>query len=117
MFIHRFIPCFSECVSYRELQFVQFPLNVTLCSVQRRDVQEHLVNSAVHLQKTEENSRKKRVCYEGLSACERSAESLTLRVHPAASTTLTQRRPVSAAPERLVGHFSFSISVFLSIVT
>ena len=48
------------------------------------------------------------VCYEGFYACERSAESKTLKVHPVASKTLTQKRPVYAAPERLVGDFSFS---------
>jgi len=56
------------------------------------------------------------VCYEA-SACKRSAESQTLKVHPVANKTLTQRRPVSAAPERLVGHFSFSIVCFLGSVT
>ena len=57
------------------------------------------------------------VCYEGFSACKRSAKSQTLKVHPVASTTLTQKRPVYAAPERLVGDFSFSIVFFPSIVT
>ena len=52
------------------------------------------------------------VCYEGFSACERSAESQTLKVHPVASKTLTQKRPVYAAPERLVGHFLFQFSIF-----
>ena len=47
------------------------------------------------------------------SACKRSAETQTLKVHPVASKTLTQKRPVYAAPERLVGHFSFSIVCFL----
>ena len=53
------------------------------------------------------------LCYEA-SACKRSAESQTLKVHPIASKTLTQKIP---APERLVGHFSFSIVYFLGIVT
>ena len=57
------------------------------------------------------------VCYVAFSACKRSAESQTLKVHPVASKTLTQKRPVYAAPERLVGHFSFSIVYFLGIVT
>ena len=48
------------------------------------------------------------VCYEAFSACKRSAESQTLKVHPVASKTLTQKIPVYAAPERFVGHFSFS---------
>ena len=48
------------------------------------------------------------VCYVGFSACKRSAKSQTLKVHPVASKTLTQKRPVYAAPERLVGDFSFS---------
>ena len=47
------------------------------------------------------------LCYEGFSACKLSAESQTLKVHPVASKALTQKRPVYAAPERLVGHFSF----------
>ena len=33
------------------------------------------------------------VCYEGLYACKRSAESKTLKVHPVGSKTLTQKRP------------------------
>ena len=49
------------------------------------------------------------VCYEGLYACKRSAESQTLKVHPVASKTLTQKIPVYAAPECLVGDFSVSI--------
>ena len=49
------------------------------------------------------------MCYEGFYACKRSAESQTLKAHPVASKTLTQKRPVYAAPERLVGDFSFSI--------
>ena len=49
------------------------------------------------------------VCYVACSACKRSAKSQTLIVHPVASKTLTQKRPVYAAPERLVGDFSFSI--------
>ena len=53
------------------------------------------------------------VCYEGLYACKRSAESQTLKVHPVESKTLTQKRPVYAAPERLVGDFYFSILFFL----
>ena len=53
------------------------------------------------------------VCYEGVYACKRSAESQTLKVHPVASKTLIQKRPVNAAPERLVGDFSFSIFFFL----
>ena len=57
------------------------------------------------------------VCYVALSACKRSAESQTLKVHPVASKTLTQKRPVYAAPERLVGDFSFSIVFFLGMVT
>ena len=57
------------------------------------------------------------VCYEGCSAWKPSAESQTLKVHPVASNTLTQRRPVYAAPERLLGDFCFSIVYFLSIVT
>ena len=36
-------------------------------------------------------------------------QSQTLKVHPVASKTLTQKIPVYAAPERLVGDFSFSI--------
>ena len=52
------------------------------------------------------------VCYEGFYACKRSAKSQTLKLHPVASKTLTQKRPVYAAPERLVGDLSFSI-VFL----
>ena len=56
------------------------------------------------------------LCYEA-SACKRSAESQTLKVHPVASKTLTQKIPLYAAPERLVGHFSFSIVYFLGIVT
>ena len=55
--------------------------------------------------------------YEGFSACKRCAESQTLKVHPVASKTLTQRRRVYAAPERLVGDFSFSIVCFLGSVT
>ena len=54
-----------------------------------------------------------KVCY----ACQRSAESKTLKVHPVASKTLTQKRPVYAAPKRLVGDFSFSIVYFLGTVT
>ena len=57
------------------------------------------------------------VCYECFYACKRSAESQTLKVHPVASETLTQKRPVYAAPERLVGDFSFSIVCFLGSVT
>ena len=57
------------------------------------------------------------VCYVACSACKRSVESQTLKVHPVASKTLTQKRPVYAAPERLVGDFSFSIVCFLGIVT
>ena len=57
------------------------------------------------------------MCYEGFSACKRSAESQTLRVHPVASKTLTQKRPVYyAAPERFVGDLSFSIVFFLGMV-
>ena len=48
------------------------------------------------------------LCY-GASACKRCAESQTLKVHPVVSKTLTQKRPVYAAPERLVGDLSFSI--------
>ena len=33
------------------------------------------------------------VCYEGFYACKRSAESQTLKVHPVASKTLTQKIP------------------------
>ena len=57
------------------------------------------------------------VCYVALYACKRSAESQTLKVHRVASKTLTQKRPVYAAPERLVGNFSFSIFFFLVMVT
>ena len=57
------------------------------------------------------------VCYVAFYACKRSAESQILKVHPVASKTLTQKRPVYAAPERLVGDFSFSIVYFLGIVT
>ena len=57
------------------------------------------------------------MCYEAFSACELSAKSQTLKVHPGASKTLTHKRPVYAAPERLVGHFSFSIVCFLGSVT
>ena len=57
------------------------------------------------------------VCYVAFSACKRSAESQTLKVHPVESKTLTQKIPVYAAPERLVGDLSFSIFFFLSIVT
>ena len=57
------------------------------------------------------------VCYVAFYACERSAESQTLKVHPVASKTQTQKRPVYAAPERLVGDFSFSIVCFLGTVT
>ena len=53
------------------------------------------------------------VCYVAFDACKRSAESQTLKVHPVASKTLTQKRPVYAAPECLVGNFSFSIVFFL----
>ena len=56
------------------------------------------------------------MCYEGFYACKRSAKSQTLKVHPVASKTLTQKRPVYAAPERLVGDFSFSIVFFLGTV-
>ena len=56
------------------------------------------------------------VCYVAFYACKRSAESHTLKVHPVASKTLTQKRPVYAAPERHVGDFSFSIVYFLGIV-
>jgi len=56
------------------------------------------------------------VCYEGFSACKRSAKWQTLKVHPVASKTLTQKRLVYAAPERLVGDFSFSIVFFLGTV-
>ena len=52
------------------------------------------------------------VCYVGFSACKRSAKSQPLKVHPVASKTLTQKIPVSVAPERLVGDFSFSICFF-----
>ena len=52
------------------------------------------------------------MCYVAFYACKRSAESQTLKVHPVASKTLTQKRPVYAAPERLVGDFSFSICFF-----
>ena len=48
------------------------------------------------------------VCYEGFYACKRSAESKTLKVHLVGSKTLTQKIPVYAAPERLVGDFSCS---------
>ena len=44
-------------------------------------------------------------------------QSQTLKVHPVASKTLTQKRPVYAAPESLVGDFSFSIVFFLGTVT
>jgi len=37
------------------------------------------------------------VCYVSFSACKRSAESQTLKVHPVGSKTLTQKIPVSAA--------------------
>ena len=57
------------------------------------------------------------VCYEGFSACKRSAKSQTLKIHPVASKTLTQKIPVYAAPERLVGDFSFSIFFFLGTET
>ena len=33
------------------------------------------------------------MCYEGFYACKRSAESKTLKVHPVASKTLTQKIP------------------------
>ena len=33
------------------------------------------------------------VCYEGFYACKRCAESQTLKVHPVASKTLTQKIP------------------------
>ena len=48
------------------------------------------------------------VCNEGFYSCKRSAKSQTLKVHPVASKTLTQKRPVYAAADRLVGDFSFS---------
>ena len=54
------------------------------------------------------------LCYEGFYAYKRSAKSQTLKVHPVASKTLTQKIPVYAAPERLV---SFSIVFFLGMVT
>ena len=57
------------------------------------------------------------VRYVAFSACKWSAESQTLKVHPVASKTLTQKRPVYAALERLVGDFSFPIVFFLGIVT
>jgi len=57
------------------------------------------------------------VCYVACYACKRSAESQTLIVHPVGSKTLTQKRPVYADPECLVGDFSFSIVYFLGIVT
>ena len=57
------------------------------------------------------------VYYVAFYACKRSAKSQTLKVHPVVSKTLTQKRPVYAAPERLVGDFSFSIFSFLVIVT
>ena len=52
------------------------------------------------------------VCYVALSACKRSTNSQTLKVHPVASKSLTQKIRVYAAPERLVGDFSFSIFFF-----
>ena len=49
------------------------------------------------------------VCYEGFSACKRSAESKTLKVHPVASTTLTQSMlPQNASLE--ISHFPLFIS-------
>ena len=48
------------------------------------------------------------VCYEGFYACNRSAKSQTLKVRPVAGKTPTQKRPVYAAPERLVEDISFS---------
>jgi len=44
-------------------------------------------------------------------------QSQTLKAHPVASKTLTQKRPVYAASERLVGDFSFSIVYFLGSLT
>ena len=56
------------------------------------------------------------VCYVAFYECKRSAESQTLKVHPVASKSLTQKVPVYTAPERLVGDFSFSIVFFLGNV-
>ena len=50
------------------------------------------------------------VCYVAFYACKRSAKSQTLKVHPVASKTLTQKRPVYAAPERLVGDLFYFFS-------
>ena len=57
------------------------------------------------------------LCYKGFYACKRSAKSQTLKVHPVASKTLTQKIPVYAAPERFVGDFSVSIVYLLGTVT
>jgi len=44
------------------------------------------------------------LCYEGCSACKRSAESQTLKVHPVGSKTLTQSMlPQNASLE--ISHF------------
>ena len=45
------------------------------------------------------------LCVMKVYACKRSAESKTLKVHPVASKTLTQKIPVYAAPKRLIGDF------------
>ena len=50
------------------------------------------------------------VCYEGFYACKRSAESKTLKVHPVASKTLTQKIPAQNASLE-IRHCPFDSSI------